>query len=95
MSYLRELCRLNPLLVWILQCSSQVCYAKLAVYTLARISHARLDMQGHAATPTWCRKWWAALSGSTGFPHLPVRGRQALCTQRLKYRCNTYLITQA
>ena len=40
----------------------------LVVYTLARILHTYLDMQGHAAMPTWCRKWWAALRGSTGFP---------------------------
>ena len=39
MPYLRELCLLNPLLVWILQCSANLCYAKLVVYTLARILH--------------------------------------------------------
>ena len=33
-----------------------------------------LDIQGHAAMPTRCSKWWAALRGSTGFPHLPARG---------------------
>ena len=74
MSYLRELCRLNPLLVWILQCSANVCYDKLVVYTVARILHTWLGIQGHATMPTWCRKWWAALRGSTGFPLLPVMG---------------------
>jgi hypothetical protein len=39
MPYLRELCLLSPLLVWILQCSANLCYAKLVVYTLARILH--------------------------------------------------------
>ena len=45
----------------------------LVVYTLARVLHTRLDTQGHAAMPTWCRKRWAAMRGSTGFPPLPVR----------------------
>ena len=57
-----------------MQCSANVCYAKLVVYTLARILHTRLDIQGHSAMPTWCRKWWAALMGGTGFPPLPVMG---------------------
>ena len=68
MPYLRELCLLNPLLVWILQCSANLCYAKLVVYTLAKILHTQLDMQGHATMPTWCRKWWAALRDNAGFP---------------------------
>ena len=68
MPYLIELCLLNPLLVCILQCSATLCYAKLVVYTLARIWHTLWGMQGHATMPTWCRKWWAALRGNTGFP---------------------------
>ena len=66
--YLRELCLLNPFLVWILQCSANLFDAKLVVYTLARLLHTYLDMQGHAAMPTCCRKWWAAMRDSTGFP---------------------------
>ena len=57
-----------------MQCSAKVCYANLVVYTLARILHARLGMQGHAAMPTWFRKWWAALRAALAFPPLPVRG---------------------
>ena len=66
-----------------MQGSANVCYAKLVVYALARILRTRLDMQGHAAMPAWCRRWWAALRGSTGCPPLPVRGCQASRMHRL------------
>ena len=46
-----------------------VWYAKLLVYTLARILHTRLDIQGHAAMPTWCRKWWVALRAALASHH--------------------------
>ena len=39
MPYLSELCLLNPVLVWILQRSANLRYAKLVVHTLARILH--------------------------------------------------------
>ena len=39
MPYLRELCLLSALLVWILHCNANLCYAKLVEYTLARILH--------------------------------------------------------
>ena len=46
-----------------------MCYAKLVVYTLARILHTRLDIQGHAAMATWCRK---VVGGTEGQRWLPT-----------------------
>ena len=59
---------LNPLLVWILQCSANVCYAKLVVYTLARIlntrcRHADLVLQVAGGTEG---QHWLPTSNSEG-----------------------------